>query len=150
MPLLDTNVAHIDVTVHGAQRYWCRKAVDDLVIPLVEYGHSPAAIGKAREGERPIGVTLGESDIRGIRIAEAHVALGESKGVARTTAVESLVRRTAHACAGNLARDRILAAGRRCQSSADSRQAAVDDFWVGKADDVMVSGRPELLEVAWP
>ena len=74
-----------------------RKAVDDQIVPLVEDRDSPVAVGKTGKAEGPVGVALGEREIFLVRIAQAHVALGETGGIVRTAAIEPLIRRTAQA-----------------------------------------------------
>ena len=45
----------------------------------------------------PSSVALGEREVFAVRISQAYVALGESEAIVRTAAVESLIRRAAHA-----------------------------------------------------
>ena len=58
-----------------------RKTVDQHVVPLVEDGDSPVAVGKTGEREGAIGIALGEREVLAVRIAEADVALGEGEAV---------------------------------------------------------------------
>src|SRR5437016_1770137 len=103
-PLLHRNVAHVE-GLTARYRNWKRKAVDEQVVPLVENRDSPTAIRNPAKAERAVGRTLGESVIFGVRISQAHVALSETVGVGRTTAVEPLVRRTAYAHGRDFALD---------------------------------------------
>ncbi len=107
--------------------------------------------GRPGEREGPIGIALGEREVLAVRIAKAHVALGEREAVVRTAAVESLIRRAAHALGRDRARHGIGAVGAcdvRVGAVADAGLAAIDDRRVGKADGHVVAGRPELLEEA--
>ena len=80
-------------------------AVHNLIVPLVEGRDLPVAGGNILEVEVAVGIALGEQELGAIRIAEADVALGERVGVVRAAAVETLVRRAAHAGGGDVALD---------------------------------------------
>ena len=83
----------------------------------------------------PIGVALGEREVLAVRVSQAHVALGEIEGIARAAAVESLIRRPAHALARHLARNGIGAVGRWCRlrrTGADTARRALMIFGLAK------------------
>ncbi len=110
-----------------------------MIVPLVEDGDSPVAIRKTGEGEGAIGVALGEGEVLAVRVAKAHVALGPVEAVVRAAAVEPLIRRAAHALAGDLAGQGVVAVSRaagdvRVGAVADSGLRGIDDRRVGKAD----------------
>src|SRR5256886_11832611 len=94
LPLVHGNLTHIRGS--ASQPRWRRKAVHQHIVPLVKNRDSPIAIRQAREGERAVGGAFGKCKILAVRISKAHVALGKSKAVVRSTAVEPLVRRAAH------------------------------------------------------
>src|SRR5207302_2715831 len=114
-------------------------------------GNSPITIRQTREGEAAVGGALGECKILAVRISEAHVALREGEAIDRAAAVESLVRRAAHAFGRDGARQSIVAvrAGDgRVGAAANARLAGIDDLRVGKADGHVKSRGPILLEEA--
>ena len=77
--------------------------------------------------------------------------MGESEAAVIAAAVESFIRRPAHALGRDGARHGIVAVGagdERVAAGADSSQAAIDDLGVGKADGNMVARRAKLLEEA--
>ena len=150
LPLIHGNLPHIAAGRVGVDEpHRRRKTVHQHVVPLVEDRDAPVAIGKAREPEGPIGLALGEREIFAVRISDAHVALGEGEAVVGAAAVESLIRRAAHALARDHSGHRIAAVGARdvgVGAGAHAAQAAVDDRRVGKADRHVVARRPVLLE----
>src|SRR5207249_8937559 len=81
-----------------------------------------------------------------VRAAQAGVALGVTKLVARTRTVQPLIRRPAHACAGDVACHGLVA---RWRARAGTKYGAlvIDKLRIGKADGNVVSRRSELLEV---
>ncbi len=126
VPLLHCKSAgRIEVEVHdlrGAARTrdarnvdGGRKAVDDLIVPLVEYGDAPAAVGHASQLEVPAAVALGEYEVLGVGIAQADVALSEAQGAVVTAAVQPLIGRTTLPHVDDSSLDRVLAvsAGQR-------------------------------------
>ena len=110
-----------------------RNPVDDLVVPLVEDGYSPITSWNLRQSERPVVLALREREISAIRTTQAGVALGIAKGIARTAAVQSLVRRPAHACARDHSGNG-LAAIRMAGAAAERQSFIIDDLWIGKAN----------------
>ena len=88
LPLVDGDFSHIvgvlAVVLAGARRNrrLCHVAQSDrrgdtanqLVIPLVERGYLPVPGRNSLEIEVPIGVALGEHEVRAVRIAQADVA----------------------------------------------------------------------------
>ena len=56
------------------------RAVHEHVVPLVEDGDSPVAVGNAGESEGSVGIALGEREVFAVGIAEADIALGERVG----------------------------------------------------------------------
>src|SRR4029077_20777180 len=80
----------------------------------------------------------------------AHPALCPIEGIARTTAVKPLIRRTAEALVRYLARHGVGAVGGRevqVGAAADAGVAGINDFGVGKADGNMETRRAILLEI---
>src|SRR5262249_12960980 len=137
------------------QTHRCRQAIDQHVVPLIEYRDSPVTVGKARQGELAIRVALGEREILTVRITKAHVALGEREAAVVAAAVETLIRRAAAALGRDRAFDAVVTAqlrsrqrGVRVRAVADIGLAAIDDRRVGKADGYVESGRPVFLEEA--
>ena len=124
----------------------CRNPIHDLVVPLVEDGNSPIASGDVCQSEDPVCIALCERDVSAVRAAQAGVALGVTKLVARTRAVQPLIRRPAHACAGDVACHGLVA---RWRARAGTKYGAlvIDKLRIGKADGNVVSRRSELLEV---
>ena len=96
LPLVGGELTHVGGGAAG-QANRSRKAVDQHVVPLVKYCDSPVAIGQTCQSEGAIGVALRECEVLGVRIAKAHVALGERKAIVRTAAVKPLIRSSAHA-----------------------------------------------------
>src|SRR2546429_353790 len=120
---------------------------------LPNYSDSPIPVRKTGQGERSIGVALGEREVFAVWISKAYVALSERKATVVAAAVEPLIRRAAHARGCDHASDSICAArdagNGRVSAVADSRFAAIDDCWIGKADRYVESRWSILLEVAW-
>src|SRR5207342_52084 len=116
-------------------------------VPLIEDRDSPIAVGKSRQTEVAIAVALGEGKIVVVGIAHADVALGERKGITRTAAVQSLVRRAADAHVGDQTAQRVVALSRRREGGAEWSEPGTDDGWVREADGHVISSRPKLLEV---
>src|SRR5690242_5252040 len=87
----------------AAHAHWRGDSIHDLIVPLVEDRQSPVAGGNPRQGEIALAIALSKGEVSAIRAAQAGEALGIAEGLARTAAVQSLVRRPAHACTGNLA-----------------------------------------------
>ena len=54
-----------------------RKSIHQHVVPLVKDSHSPLSVRYSREGERAVGIALGEGEIFAVGIAKADVALGK-------------------------------------------------------------------------
>ena len=123
-----------------------------LIVPLVKAGNSPIAVGEPGDTEGTIRGALGERKVLTVRISHTHVALGEGEAIARTAAIEPLVRHPAHALGRDLARDRIGAVGARqidIRAIADFRQAGINDRRIGKADGHTERRGPVFLEVGW-
>src|SRR5207244_10891282 len=95
---------------------------------LVEAGHSPIAIRQTRKAEGAIARALGKREVFAVRIAKAHVALGEGEAIVRTAAVESFIRRAAHALGYDPAGQGIgatRARNVRVSAGANARQASL-------------------------
>ncbi len=151
LPLVQGNFAQVGACT-TAQAHRRRQAVDQHVVPLVEYCDSPHAIRQPGQREVPVDVALGEREILAVGVADAHVALGEGKAVVRAAPVQPLIRSAAHALGRDEPSHRIAAVGGadvRVGASADARQARVDDRRIGKADGHVVAGGSVLLEEAW-
>ena len=139
------------------------EAVDDELVPLVEDGELPVALGNIRKGDLSVRIALAEGEVRGIRSAQGQVALREAVGsvgrrIRRSSAaaVDALVGRAAHARARDLHVEGGVAgeAAPRRRRVADARTRAVvapivDDLRVGEADGDVVAARTEFLEVGW-
>ena len=88
-------------------------------------------------------VALDERKVGAVRVAQADVALGEGKAVARAAAVEPLIWRTAHARGGDMTFHLVAAS----DAGAQAREAIIDDLRIGEADGDVISSRTEFLEV---
>ncbi len=125
----------------------CRNPVYDLIVPLVEDRKSPITSGDPLHSKVPLVIALREGDVSAIRATQTGVALRVGKGIASATAVQSLIRWPAHACAGDHSCHGLEA--RRCAGTGAERLSAViDGLRIGKADGNVVSRRSKLLEVA--
>ncbi len=152
VPLQDRQVFDIDIPCIGSQFYCRGKAVDDLVVPLVEDRQSEGAIGNPGKAELTFVIAFGECNILAVRISQAHKALCESQGVTRTAAVKMLVGRAAVVQVGDSALDRILArgSGKIAYPSLPIGPARIDDLRVREAHGDVETRRPKLLKVRWP
>src|SRR5436853_6721306 len=109
LPLLHGNLSQIGPCAR--QPDGRRKAVHEHIVPLVKDGYSPITIGNTREAEAPISGALGERKVFAVRVSEAHEALGESEAAVIAAAVESFIRRPAHALGRDGARPGTVAVG---------------------------------------
>src|SRR5215470_1313676 len=76
----------------AAYAHWCRDAIDDLIVPLIEDGKPPIAGGDIRESEVAVLIALSEREVSPIGGPQASIALGVTEGIARAAAVESFIR----------------------------------------------------------
>src|SRR6516165_2365532 len=95
------------------------------------------------------GATGTQPTFLGVRVTQAHPALGPSEVIARAAGVESLVRCPAQALHIHLPVDGVAAWTDSTKGAGTDRIVAViDDLRIGKANAHVVAGRPVLLEVA--
>src|SRR5207253_5345585 len=85
------------------------QAVDQHVVPLIEYRDSPHAIRQPGQREVTLGVALGEREILAVGVADADKALGEGEAAVVAAAVQPLIGRAAHALRSDQTRQRIPA-----------------------------------------
>src|SRR6185312_4656582 len=153
VPLLlgETTTAAVLVKVptRPVQGYRGGQAVDDLVVPLIEYRDAPVAVRNAVQHEVAIGVALCKCKVLAVRVPEARVALSEAQRRVVLAAVKTLIGRAALTLHGHGALHRVLAVigVGRLGSCALRCEPRVDDRRIGKADHDVEARRTELLEV---